>query len=357
MKIKFRNAAPLLALAAVFSAAACEDRREAPLAIDESAAGLGGAVLNLYSARHYDSDRLLYSAFEAETGITIRVREAGAAELLETMRAEGERSPADVILAADAGTLYRFQAAGLTRPVQSEILERAIPERFRQADGHWFGLTKRARAVVYDPQVISEDEVDTYTELASDSLRNELCMRSSTNIYNLSLMGEMIGRYGPEEAARWAEGIAANLARAPQGGDTAQIEAVAAGQCAAAIVNHYYWVRLAAGTASERAIAGRTRIVFPDQGLNGTHVNISGAAVAAHSGAPDAAIRFIEFLTTPEGQRLLTTETKEYPLIDGAPLPDGLEGLPGFRASDFPLEELGARQSEAQAIFDRAGWH
>jgi iron(III) transport system substrate-binding protein len=356
MKIIFKFVPASGAALALLLAAACGAERETA-AVPDAGAEPGQADLNIYSARHYDSDRLLYAAFEEETGIRIRVRESGAAELLETMRAEGARSPADVILAADAGTLYRFQEAGLTQPVQSAVLERNIPEQMRQKDGHWFGLTRRARVIVHDPQVISEDEVNTYAELAGEGLRNELCVRSSTNIYNLSLMGEMIGRYGAESAALWAEGVTANLARAPQGGDTAQIEAVAAGQCAVALVNHYYWVRLAVGTQAERAVAARTRLVFPDQDGNGTHVNISGAAVASHAPNPESAVRFIEFLTTPEGQRLLTTETKEYPILAGAPLPEGLEQLPEFRASDFPLDALGRHQAEAQSIYDRAGWH
>lgn len=333
---------------------------EAPAApVEEAAAPEAGAngTINIYSARHYDSDKAMYAAFEAETGIRVNVRESGAPELLETMKAEGERSPADVIIASDAGALYRFQEGGFTQGVTSEKLSAAIPESLREKDGNWFGLAKRFRIIVFDPQVVSADEVDTYADLADPRLKGEICVRSSTNIYNLSLMGEMIGRNGAEAAQQWANGVVANMARSPQGGDTAQIDAVAAGECAVALVNHYYWVRLATGSTEERLRTAKTELSFPDQNGNGTHVNVTAAAVAAHSKSPDLAIQFIEFLATPHGQELLTAETKEFPIAVGAAVPAGLEQLPGFKESDFPLTELGAHQAEAQAIFDRAGWN
>ena len=333
---------------------------ETPAApVEEAAAPEAGAngTINIYSARHYDSDKAMYAAFEAETGIRVNVRESGAPELLETMKAEGERSPADVIIASDAGALYRFQESGFTQGVTSEKLSAAIPESLREKDGNWFGLAKRFRIIVFDPQVVSADEVDTYADLADPRLKGEICVRSSTNIYNLSLMGEMIGRNGADAAQQWANGVVANMARSPQGGDTAQIDAVAAGECAVALVNHYYWVRLATGSTEERLRTAKTELSFPDQNGNGTHVNVTAAAVAAHSKSPDLAIQFIEFLATPHGQELLTAETKEFPIAVGAAVPAGLEQLPGFKESDFPLTELGAHQAEAQAIFDRAGWN
>lgn len=324
---------------------------------DPAGTEAGGQVLNIYSARHYDSDKVLFARFEEETGIKVNVRESGAPELLETMKAEGARSPADVIIVSDAGALFRFQLEGFTQGVQSETLEAAIPEQLREKDGNWFGLAKRARVIVYDPAMLPLEEVDTYADLADARLRGEVCVRSSTNIYNLSLLSEIIGRKGSDQAEAWAKGVASNFARPPEGGDTAQIEAVAAGQCAAAIVNHYYWVRLSTGTTEERLTAAKTAVSFPDQEEDGTHVNVTGAAVASTSKSPELAIRFIEFLASPEGQQLLTTETKEFPVVAGTPVPEGLEVLPEFRQSDYPLSELGTNQGEAQAIFDRAGWN
>ncbi len=352
--------ARLLLASLALGLAAC-GQPAAPPAATDAAPATGetpvAAALTVYSARHYDSDKLLYAAFENETGIKVDVRESGAPELLETMKAEGNASPADVIIAADAGTLYRFQSAGFTRAVSSVALEAAIPARLREPGGHWFGLTKRARLIVYDPQILADSEVDTYADLAAETLKGELCVRSGTNIYNLSLMGEMIARNGSEAATTWATGIATNLARPPQGGDTAQIEAVAAGQCAAALVNHYYFVRLATGTPEQRMAVGRLKVSFPDQEGAGTHVNVTAAAVASTAPHADNAVRFIEWLATPAGQAMLTTETKEYPVVAGAERPEGLDLLPAFKESDFALTGLGPLQGEAQAIFDRAGWN
>ncbi len=352
----FLAAASLTALAACGQPA---EQASVPGSTDPAAAAASpeGKVLNIYSARHYDSDKELYARFEADTGIKVNVRESGAPELLETMKAEGAKSPADVIIVSDAGALFRFQSEGFTQAVRSDALEAAIPEQLREKDGHWFGLAKRARVIVYDPQMLPPEEVDTYADLAEDRLKGELCVRSSTNVYNLSLLSEFISRNGSDSAETWAKGVANNFARPPEGGDTAQIQAVAAGQCAAAIVNHYYWIRLATGTTEERLTAAKTSVSFPDQDGAGTHVNVTGAAVASTSKSPELAVQFIEFLATPEGQALLTSETKEFPVVAGVAYPEGLELLPDFQQSDFPLSDLGANQAEAQAIFDRAGWN
>lgn len=349
-------AASLAVLAACGQPAAQDPASGAPPAASPAVAA-EGQVLNIYSARHYDSDKAMYAKFEELSGIKVNVRESGAPELLETMKAEGAASPADVIIVSDAGALYRFQSEGFTQAVRSEKLEAAIPAQLREKDGHWFGLSKRARIVVYDPQLLPVEEVDTYADLADERLKGELCVRSSTNVYNLSLLGELISRNGSEAAEAWAKGVAGNFARPPEGGDTAQIQAVAAGQCAAAIVNHYYWVRLATGSTEDRLVAAKTALSFPDQDGAGTHVNISGASVTSTSKSPELAVQFIEFLASPEGQAMLTAETKDYPVVAGVDYPEGLELLPGFKQSDFPLSELGANQAEAQAIFDRAGWN
>ena len=329
-----------LATACVFLAACgapSGDSGESEVAAESVAEPTG--LLNVYSARHYDSDKELYKRFEDETGIRIRFRESGAAELLEAMKAEGDNSPADVIISSDAGTLYRFKDAGLMQPVESELLATRIPEHFRDPDNQWYGLAKRLRVIVYDPARVEPEQVDEYADLASANLEGDVCMRSSTNIYNLSLMGELIDRLGKDTAEAWARSVVANFARPPQGGDTGQIEAIAAGQCSVALVNHYYWVRMT-------------------QDSWGAHVNVTGAGVAAHAPHKEAAIQFIEWLAGEEGQFLLTTETKEIPLVAGAEMPEGLDRLPpDFKESVFPLNKLGENQAEAQAIYDRAGWN
>ncbi|MCI4645703.1 MAG: extracellular solute-binding protein [Hyphomonadaceae bacterium] len=343
-----------LALAPALFAAACSGAESPASSADQPATH---GVLNIYSARHYDSDKALYDAFEAETGIKVRAREAGAAQLLETMKAEGDASPADVILASDAGTLWRFQDAGLTQPVQSDALEAAIPARLRDPDGNWFGLAKRFRTIVYDINAVEPGEVDEFVDLATARFEGEICVRSSSNIYNLSLLSELIERNGEEAAADWAGAIVDNFARDPAGGDTEQIRAVAAGACTVAIANHYYWVRLASsGAQADRETASTTALSFASAG-NGAHVNVTAGAVAANSPNRENAVAFLEFLASPVGQAMLVTETKEYPVTAGVPLPEGLMELPAdLSESDLPLDVLGRNQITAQQIYDRAGW-
>lgn len=316
-------------------------------------------TLRIYSARHYDSDRLMYEAFENQTGIRVLYREAGANQLLETMKAEGANSPADLIIASDAGALWRFEDAGLTQALPEGEFESRIPARLLDDKRQWVGLARRVRGVAYDPERISPDQVDEWQDLADPSLEGEICVRSSTNIYNLSLMGEMIERWGADEAQAWAEGVVANMARAPQGGDTDQIEAVAAGLCGVAITNHYYWVRMTESRSdSTRDAALSTQLTFPTFG-EGTshHINITGAALSATSKQQELAVQFIEFLLTPDGQARLTTETKEIPVIDEAERPAGLERIPQVGESDMRLSAFGEHQAEAQRIFDEAGWN
>lgn len=313
-------------------------------------------TVNIYSTRHYDSDRILYKAFEDKTGIRVRAREGNSAGLLEAMKAEAAASPADLVLATDAGTLWRFQNEGLLKPVQSDILDAAIPAKYREPAGHWFGLSLRARVIVFDPARYTPGQVANYAALASDTFKDDVCMRSSSNIYNLSLLGALIAQWGEDEAAKWASGVQANFARAPTGGDTTQIKSIAAGECGVALVNHYYWARLkASNSRAERAAADATQLVFPSD-EDKTHVNITGAGVAANAKNTDNAIAFIEYLASPDGQALLITETKEFPIVEGVPRPAGLDTLPVFETSTVPLTKFGENQAAAQAIYDRAGW-
>lgn len=316
-------------------------------------------TLTLYSSRHYDSDKDLYAMFEEQSGAKIDVRESGASQLLETMKAEGDQSPADIVLAADAGSLWRFKDAGLTQPLESEILKGLVPENYRAADDQWFGVARRMRGVAYDPSRWDAEDLALWPALADEDKAGEICVRASSNIYNLSLMGELIHRLGSEAAQNWATAIVANMARNPQGGDTDQIRAVAAGECSIAIVNHYYWVRLGASESeSDQQAAASTSFLFPEftEG-SGSHVNITGAAIAATADDLDLAEEFLAFLLTETGQTYLTRETKELPLIEGAPLPDGVEALPEFTPSDTALDIYGENQAEAQRLYDLAGWN
>lgn len=314
-------------------------------------------VVNLYSSRHYDSDKELYRIFEEKTGIKVNAREAGSSALLETMKAEGASSPADLLLATDAGTLWRFQDAGLLQAVDSAALNSAVPAHFREPNGYWFGLSKRARVIAFDPTKHAAEDFADYAALADAKYEGEICVRSSTNIYNLSLMGELIERWGNEDAASWAAAVQSNFARAPTGGDTTQLEAIAAGECSVAVVNHYYWARLAGNTSEDRRkIAEATQLAFP-AGDYGTHVNITGGAVAANAPNKAEAIAFMEFLISPEGQSLLVTETKEFPILADVSPPEVLNALPDFKTSTVPLPMFGENQKKAQINYDKAGWN
>jgi len=347
----------LITLSSALIVACSAPSEEAGTAQDTSAQPAAGErVVNIYSTRHYDSDRLLYKAFEDKTGIRVRAREGNSTGLLEAMKAEGASSPADLVLATDAGTLWRFQSEGLLQPASSATLDAAIPAKYREPSGHWFGLSRRARVIVFDPNRYTADQLTDYSDLASDTFKDDVCMRSSSNIYNLSLMGELIARWGEDKAGDWASAVTGNFARQPTGGDTTQIESIAAGECGVALINHYYWARLkASNSAKQRASAEATQLRFP-AGENGTHVNITGAGLAAHASNTDNAIAFMEFLISPEGQAMLITETKEFPMIDGVPLPSGLETLPEFETSDVSLTLFGENQIKAQTLYDRAGW-
>lgn len=314
-------------------------------------------VVNVYSARHYDSDAVMFERFTEETGIRVRVRQGDAAQLLETMKREGEASPADLVFAADAGTLWMFEDAGLLQPVDAPQIEALIPAELQDPGEEWLGLSKRLRVIVVDDE-LPEGAITSYRDLADPQWRGEICIRSSTNVYNLSLLADLIDRWGEEEAEAWAAGVVANMARTPQGGDTDQIKAVAAGECRIAVVNHYYWVRLLNSAAeSDRNVAGATRLVFPDQDGEGTHRNITGVGYAASSANGDNAIRLIEFLASTEGQTLLVSETGELPIDAEAGRMDGLDAVSAAKVRALDLSILGQNQATARRIFDRVGWN
>jgi iron(III) transport system substrate-binding protein len=223
-------------------------------------------VLNIYSSRHYQTDEALYSGFTRRTGIKINRIEAGEDALIERIRNEGARSPADVLITVDAGRLWRAEQLGLFQPVKSDLLEKRVPQSFREPGGHWFGFSMRARVIAYAKDRVKAGEVPTYESLAAPKWKRRLCVRSSSNIYNLSLMGSLIEQLGEAQAEAWARSVRANMAREPKGGDTDQLKAVAAGECDVAISNHYYYARLARSAKPEdRALAAKIGIVFPNQ--------------------------------------------------------------------------------------------
>lgn len=336
---------------AVTVLAACGDSSEvaAPETTQE--------VVNVYSSRHYDTDLALYEEFTEKTGIEVNRLEAEADALIERMVSEGEFSPADVLITVDAGRLWRAQQAGVLQPISSDVLESRIPESLRDPEGHWFGLSKRARVIIYNKASGRPEPMATYADLADPAHRGRLCIRSSSNIYNLSIMAAIISRDGAEAAEDWARGVAANFARPPQGNDTSQIQAVASGECEIALVNTYYLARFAGSDSeADQRVFDALGVIFPNQETTGTHVNISGAGVAANAPHRDNAIRFIEYLTEDQAQRYLADGNNEYPVSEGVAPSDAVASLGAFREDTLDLSELGTNQAEAVRVFDRAGW-
>ena len=315
-------------------------------------------VLNLYSSRHYQTDEALYTSFTRLTGISINRIVAGEDALIERVRNEGERSPADVLITVDAGRLWRAQQLGFFQPVKSAVLDARIPASLREAGGHWFGFSLRARVIAYNKAKVKAEEVQSYEDLADAKWKGRLCMRSSSNIYNLSLMGALIDRLGETKAEHWAKAVRANLARDPRGGDTDQLKAVAAGECDVTISNQYYYARLArSAKADERGVTEKLGIVFPNQRSWGTHVNISGAGVMKNAPHREAAVRFLEYLASDAAQRHFADGNNEWPAVAGVK-PDNpvLAAFGAFKQDALNVAVLGRNQPSSQRIYDRVAW-
>lgn len=323
------------------------------------------SVVNVYSARHYDTDVALYEEFTAQTGITVNLIEAGADELIERITREGENSPADVFITVDAGRLWRAVEAGILEPVQSDVLEAAIPAELRHPEGYWFGMSKRARVIFYNHETVDDpSKIQTYEALADPDLGYTVCIRSSGNIYNQSLLAALIDAHGEEGATAWAEGVVANMGREPEGGDRDQLAAAASGECDVAVSNHYYFTHfIPSEDPAEQAVVAALTPIFPNQGDRGTHVNISGAGVV--KGAPNhaAAIAFLEYLVTPEAQAYFAAGNFELPVVAEAELAPEVEQVlsmagvgPDFKQDPLNLALLGENNPLAVMIFDRVGW-
>jgi iron(III) transport system substrate-binding protein len=316
-------------------------------------------VVNVYTSRHYDADQRLYALFTARTGIEVRTQEKRGEELLALLQAEGDQSPADLIVTVDAGNLYRLQEAGLLAPLASAAIADAVDARYRDPNGRWTGFSRRARVIAYRLDAVDPSSITSMDDLANQAFRGRVCARSSTNIYNLSMLAARIERHGPDAALGWAQGVVANFARAPRGGDTDQLKAIAAGECDLAIVNHYYLLRMQRSEdPAEREAAALIGMTFPDQGPNqpGAHVNISGAGVAAHAPHPAEAQALLEFLVSTEAQSLLAELNEEFPVRPDAPLPEALAAIGPLREETTPLSALGQHQAEAARVFEAAGW-
>ena len=314
-------------------------------------------VLNLYSSRHYQTDEALYANFTKKTGITVNRIEANEDALLERLKNEGARSPADVLVTVDAGRLWRAEQMGLFQPVKSAVLAERIPGELRHPDGLWFAFSVRARPVFYLKGSVDPKQIRDYEDLADPKWKGKVCIRSSSNMYNLSLMSSMIAGIGPVKAEEWARGVVANFARSPKGGDTDQLKAVAAGECQVAVANTYYYVRLMkSGRPDERAVAEKVGVIFPNQSGRGTHVNVSGAGVMKHAPNRDSAVKFLEYLASAEAQAYFANGNNEYPAAGKVHDNRELASLGEFRKDSLNVTVLGKNQAAAQQIYDRAGW-
>ena len=344
--------ASALVVAAVLTVAlsACDSPRT------KAKAAPPAGVVNVYSGRHYDADKVMFQAFTDKTGIDVRTIEAEGAQLLERLKAEGEYTNADVIMTVDAGNLDRLVDADLLQPTTSPVLA-GVPARFRDPGNRWYAFAKRARVIIYQKGGIDPATIASMDDLATPRLHGMICVRPSSNLYNLSLLSARIIREGPQKASAWVRGVVANFARPPQGSDTDQIKAVAAGDCKVSIVNHYYLERMAAsGDAADRAVAAKVGLIFPDQNGAGAHINISGAGIAAHAHNLANARRLLDYMASPDAQEIIARLNDEFPIAAGVALPRRLAALGAFKEEDVPFTALGDHQAEAQRIYDAAGW-
>ncbi len=312
--------------------------------------------LNLYSARHYNTDQALYGNFTDLTGIKINRIDAEPDPLVERLRAEGDKSPCDVFITTDAGRIERARQMGLLQTVSSPALS-AVPAHLRDPDGTWFGFSKRARVIFYNKEKVKPAEVPTYESLADAQWKGRILTRSSGHIYNQSLTGSMLAAIGPEKTEAWAKGVAANLARAPRGGDTDQIKGVAAGEADLCLANTYYYATLMRSKKPEdREIAAKVGVIFPNQADRGTHVNISGGAIAKHAPNKEGALKFLAYLVSPPAQRYFADGNSEFPVVAGAELSPELKSLGAFKEDQLNARVYAQNNAEALKIMDRAGW-
>ncbi|WP_338760979.1 Fe(3+) ABC transporter substrate-binding protein [Bernardetia sp. ABR2-2B] len=313
--------------------------------------------VNVYSHRHYESDKNLFKQFEEQTGIKVNVVKASADELINKLEMEGQNSPADVLITVDAGRLYRAKSKDLLQPIESETLFTNIPSHLRDADNQWFGITKRARVIVYDKEKVKPEDFATYESLAAPKAKGNLLIRSSNNVYNQSLLASIIANSDEETAKKWAAGVVENMARTPKGGDRDQIKGIAAGEGTLAVTNTYYLAQMLNDTDEENVKAAqKVAIIFPNQDGRGTHINVSGAAVTKHAPNKENAIKLIEFLTSKEAQEVYVKEEMEYPVRTDVEMAQTLQEWGTFKEDKLNLSKLGENQEKAVIIFDEVKW-
>lgn len=313
--------------------------------------------VNVYSARKEALIKPVLETFTQETGIEVNLVTGKADALLSRLRLEGNASPADVFITVDAGRLYRAKAAGVLQPIESEMLEQNVPDHLQDVDNQWFGLSFRARPIFYAADRVDPAELSTYEALADDKWQGRVCMRSSNNVYNQSLVASMLEAEGEEATLSWLKTLVSNFAKPPAGGDTDQLKSVAVGVCDVTVANTYYFGRLInSDSAKDREVAGKVKIFWPNQNDRGTHVNVSGAGVTKHARHKANAIKLIEFLSSTEAQEWYSAVNNEYPVVPGVEIAPTLQAWGEFKADAVELSKLGKNNRAAVELMDKAGW-
>lgn len=312
--------------------------------------------LNIYSARHYQTDEALYANFTKQTGIKINRLDGKEEELLERLKNEGASSPADLLITVDATRLEIADKAGLFQPLKSSVIEARIPAALRTPN--WAAFSTRARVIVYAKATVNPEWVQTYEDLALPRLKNQVCVRSGAHPYNLSLGAAVLAHDGEAKTEEWVRGLVSNFARAPKGGDTDQLKAVAAGECGVAISNSYYLARLMRSSKPEdQQVVRALGVIWPNQKTWGAHINVSGAGITKYAPNPAAALMFLEYLASDSAQVYFADGNNEWPVVKTAPVKNpALEALGSFKPDALPVGQLAANAAQAQRIYDRAGW-
>ncbi len=314
--------------------------------------------VNIYSHRFYDTDKALFERFEELTGIKVNVKMDKADRLIQLLQTEGENTPADLLVTTDIGRVYYAKELGLLRSMQSDVLNEQIPSHLRDAEGQWFGITKRARVIMYNEELVKPEELSTYENLASDEWKGQISVRSSTNVYNKSLMASLIANNGRDAALEWAQAVVANMATEPKGNDRDQLKNIVSGTGKVALANTYYLGLMKnSENEAERAAAEKIKPFFPNQDGRGAHVNISGAAVTKHAKNAENAMRLIEFLTSEEAQTMYAEANYEFPVNPNVQASELLRSWGDFKEDEINLEEIGRLQTEAISVFEEAGWN
>lgn len=325
-----------------------------------SAHFLYGNEVNIYTSRHYEADNELYEMFTAKTGISVNIISGSGNALMERLKAEGSNSPGDIFFTVDAGNLSRFQKEGFLQEIISEKVNNIVPKELRGPNNEWIAVAKRARVIFYNPESVSEEEIKniSYESLAESKWRNRVVIRSSSNMYNQSLVASLISAYGIEETERWAKNLVNNFFRVPQGNDRAQILAVANGLADIAVANTYYYGIMLSGRGGpvQLEAAKKVKIIFPNQSNRGSHINISGGGILKFSPNKMNAVKFLEFLLTEEAQKHIVNNTFEYPVLDGVKAHPLIEQFGKFKEDQISVAKFGELNPEAVRLMDRAGW-